>query len=636
MRSVLVITLLLGLAAPAAAEVTTVTVTSRATVADGAPFGAAGAYEKLVGTIEFALDPSNPRNQVIADLDRAARGGDGRVRFTSTLHVLRPVDPARGNGVLLFDIANRGRKVALGTFNRAPASNDPTAPGDFGDGFLLREGYTLVWVGWQFDVAAPLARVEAPAVVPDTPGPVRVTFIVNSRQAEAAPGDLPDYPAADPDDPAQTLTVRDRYWDAPVAIARGQWRILPGGGRPRIALDGGFEPGRVYEISYRAAGARVAGVGLAAIRDAASAFLRRDDVPVRGRAAYAFGLSQSGRFLRQFLRDGFNVDERGNKVFDAVWPHIAGAGLGSFNEPFAMPGYSSFPATRFPYTDREQRDAHGRSGGLLSGYRANQQPRVFYTNSSVEYWGQGRAAALTHVTADGTRDADVPDTVRIYLLAGSQHVPAAFPPARAAGQQPGNPVPHADVMRALLRALHQWTADGVRPPDSRYPTLGDQTLVRASNVRFPAIPGVADPRTIAGPGEVIAGRVEYLPFLVPQVDGDGNEVAGIRVPDVAVPLGTATGWNFRHESVGNPADIVALLGSYVPFAATRAAREARNDPRRSVEERYRSRADYLRRVEAAANDLVKRRYLLQDDVAGILKRAEAQWDHSVADAASTN
>jgi hypothetical protein len=636
MRTTLAIVLLLSLTAPARGEVTKVTVASRATVADGAPFGPVGAYEKLVGTIEFALDPDNARNQAIADLSRARREADGRVHFTSTLYVLRPVDPARGNGVLLFDIANRGRKVALGTFNRAPGSNDPTAPGDFGDGFLMREGYTLVWVGWQFDVPAPLTRVEAPPVVQDTPGTVRLTFIVNSRQEETSPGDLPQYPAADPDDPANTLTVRDRYWDTPVPVARTRWRILPGTGRPRLALDGGFDPGRVYEIAYRATGARVAGVGLAAIRDAASAFLRRDDVPVRGRAAYAFGLSQSGRFLRQFLKDGFNVDERGNKVFDAVWPHIAGAGLGSFNEPFAMPGYSSFPATRFPYADREQSDSLGRSGGILARYRPDQVPFVFYTNSSVEYWGQGRAAALTHLSPDGTRDAAIPETVRIYLLAGSQHVPAAFPPARAAGQQRGNPVPHDDAMRALLRALHRWTAQGVRPPDSRYPTLREQTLVRASNVRFPPIPGVSDPRTIAGPGEVVDGRVVSLPFLVPQVDGDGNELAGIRVPEVAVPLGTSTGWNFRHESVGNPADIVALLGSFVPFASTRAEREARNDPRRSIEERYRSRADFLRRVETAATELVKRRYLLQEDVAGILKRAEAGWAYATGAAASTN
>jgi hypothetical protein len=628
MRSMIVLALLaFVIASSAGAEVVRVNVASRTTVADGQAFGKTGPYEKLTGTIEFAIDPANPRNAVIADLARAPRDADGRVRFTSDFYVLKPVNAALGNGVLLFDIANRGRKIALGAFNRAPAANDPTTPRDLGDGFLMREGYTVVWVGWQFDVAPPLLRVEAP---PDTTGKtdtVRLTFIVNARQEEASPGDLPPYPPVDPDASTNALSVRDRFWDAPTVIRRDLWSVRVGNDRPRIALEGGFEPGRIYELSYAATGARVAGVGLAAIRDAAAAFLRRADMPVRGRSAYAFGLSQSGRFLRQFLVDGFNVDEGGNKVFDAVWPHIAGAGLGSFNEPFAMPGYSSFPATRFPFTDNEQRDARGRSGGILSAYRHDQMPRVFYTNSSVEYWGQGRAAALTHTSLDGTRDADVPDTVRIYLLAGSQHGPAAFPPARGAGQLLSNPVPHTDVMRALLRALQQWTANRVRPPDSRHPTLKDQTLVRAASVRFPAIPGVSDPRTIVGPGRQLDGRFAALPFLVPQVNADGNELAGIRVPEVAVPLGTATGWNFRSEAAGNSGDIVALLVSYIPFAKTRAEREASGDPRRSIEERYRSRADYLQRVSQAVDDLVRNRYLLAEDSKAVIERAAAQWDY---------
>jgi hypothetical protein len=614
--------------ATASAEVVKVSVSSRAPVADGQAFGKTGAYEKLIGTIEFAVDPAHPRNAVIADLARAPRGADGRVRFTSSVYVLRPVDPTRGNGVLLFDIANRGRKLALSLFNRAPASNDPTAPGDFGDGFLMREGYTVVWVGWQFDVAPTLTHVEAPALAGDESGLVQMTFVLNTRETEASPADLPAYPPVDLAAATNTLSVRDRFWDAATDLPRDQWRIAMRDGRPRVALTGGFDPGRIYELRYRATGGRVAGVGLAAIRDAASAFVHRADLPIRGSRAYAFGVSQSGRFLRQFLRDGFNVDERGAKVFDAVWPHIAGAGLGSFNEPFAMPGYSSFPATRFPFTDREQRDPRGRVAGILSGYSGDRMPRVFYTNSSVEYWGQGRAAALTHTSLDGTRDVRLPDPVRIYLISGSQHGPAPFPPPRGTGQSLANPVPHAEVMRALLRALHQWTANGVAPPDSRHPTLEDQTLVQAATVRFPAIPRVPDPRTIIGPAQIIDGRPSTLPFLVPQVDGDGNELAGIRLPEVAVPLGTATGWNFRSEAAGNPGDIVALLGSYIPFARTRVEREGAGDPRRGIDERYRSRADYLARVKGVVDDLVRRRYVLGQDVEAMITRAAAQWDYA--------
>jgi hypothetical protein len=611
--------------ASALAEVTKVTIASRAVVANGQPFGSVGPYEKLTGTIEFALDPAHPRNKAIVDLDAAPRGSDGKVHFTADLYVLQPVDAARGNGTLLFEIANRGRKGILGRFNRAGGSQDPTAPGDFGDGFLMKDGYTVVWVGWQFDVAAPGLRVIAPPA--DVSGRVRFSFIPDEKRAEIAPADLPQYPPVSTSDASATLTVRDRNWDTPTVIPRSAWRFAEGGGRLRVILDTGFEPGRVYEIDYPATGARVAGVGLAAIRDAASAFLHNADMPVRGRSAYVFGISQSGRFLRQFLHDGFNVDERDRRVFALVWPHIAGAGQGSFNERFATPGYSSFPATRFPYTDLEQRNAQGARDGILAAYKADQTPKVIYTNTSVEYWGQGRAAALTHTTIDGKSDAKVPENVRIYLLSGTQHGESAFPPSLGAGQVMGNPTPQANVMRALLRATHQWVASGVRPPDSRHPRLRDQTLVPATALRFPVIPALGDPRVIEGPGQMINAKFSALPFLVPQVDADGNEIGGIRVPEQSVPLATTTGWNFRAERIGNPTTIVALLGGYVPFARTRAERDARPDPRLSIEERYKGRDDYLQRVRAAATALVKERFILEEDVEDVVQRATRHWEY---------
>jgi hypothetical protein len=612
----------------ATAEVTKVTIASRAVVANGQPFGAVGPYQKLTGTIEFALDPANPRNKPIIDLDAAPRGGDGRVHFTADLYVLQPADPSRGNGTLLFEIANRGRKGILGRFNRANGSQDPTAPNDFGDGFLLKDGYTVVWVGWQFDVEAPSLRVAAPAV--NLPGRVRISFIPNDHRTEVAPADLPQYPPADPDDASATLTARDRFWDTPTVLPRRSWRLSIGDRRPRVVLDDGFEPGRVYEVDYAGSGARVAGVGFAAIRDAASAFLHNRDMPVRGRSAFVFGISQSGRFLRQFLHDGFNADERDRRVFDVVWPHIAGAGQGSFNERYAMPGYSSFPATRFPYTDLEQRNAQGARDGILAAYKPDQLPKVIYTNTSVEYWGQGRAAALTHTAIDGKTDATVPENVRIYLLSGTQHGESAFPPSFGNGQAMGNPTPQANVMRALLRAAREWAASGVRPPDSRYPRLGGGTLVPLAAVRFPAVPGLGDPRAIEGPGQIINGKFSSLPFLVPQVDADGNELAGIRVPEVSVPLATTTGWNFRAERIGNSKTIYALLGSYVPLARTRAERDARRDPRLSIEERYTGRDDYLRRIRAAANALVKERFILAQDIEDVVQRATRHWDYAVS------
>lgn len=550
-RMLLAVALALLTGTSALAEVTKVTITSQALVADGQPFGAAGPYEKLAGRIEFALDPANRHNRRIVDLDHAPRNADGRVTFSADLYVLRPVQSARGNGVLLFEVPNRGRKGLLTRFNSAPANSDPTTVADFGDGYLLREGYTLVWVGWEFDLAPPLLRLDAPAATRDgAPIADRTTvdIMVNSQAAEAALIDSAayapsHYAPADEANPADALTVRDRYWDRPAVIARDKWRFVRGkDGEPRVHLDGDFEPGRYYQVTFRAAGARVSGVGLAAIRDLASAFRYRSDLPIRGRSAYAFGASQTGRFLRQFLYDGFNADEHDRRAFDAVWSHIAGAARGTFNERFGIThSLSPFKVTRFPFTDLDQTDGDRRDG-LLSTYEPDQRPRVFYTNTSVEYWGSGRAAALTHTTLDGKKDAPLPDNVRIYLLAGTQHGEAAFPPPTTNGQQPENPLPQASVMRALLRGLHRGLETGAPPPESRYPRLADKTLVAIDAVRFPPVPGIGDPRRITAPARFLEGTTQPLPFLVPQVDRDGNELAGIRVPELVVPLATTTGW----------------------------------------------------------------------------------------------
>jgi len=623
------LTCALAIATDARAEVTKVTIANRTVVAGSQAFGQVGPYEKLTGTIEFALDPADKHNSRVVDLEHAARAADGRVHFSADLYVLRPVEAQKGNGALLFEIANRGRKGLLGRFNRgAGGSQDPMAAADFGDGFLMKEGYTLVWVGWQFDVQPPFVRIEAPAA--DVQGRVRYSFIVDAKQTDTSPADLPAYPPLDLNDRTASLTVRDRFWGTPTRINREKWRFNMQNSRVHIVFDEGFEPGRLYEIDYPAGGAKAAGVGMAAVRDAASAFRYRTDLPIRGRTAYIFGASQSGRFLRQFLHDGFNADEEDRRVFDLVWPHIAGAGQGSFNERFAAPGYNTFSATQYPFTDLAQTGPRGERDGILAAYRPNQVPKVIYTNTSVEYWGLGRSAALTHLTPDGTRDADLPENVRIYHLAGTQHGEAAFPPTPGTGQALGNPMPQGNVMRAILRAAYQWVESGTRPPDSRHATLRDQTLVQLKAIGFPAIPGVGDPRTIEGPGHLDEGHFAALPFLVPKVDADGNEVAGIRVPELVVPLATTTGWNFRAERVGNPTTLYALLGSYVPFARTKAEREARRDPRLSVEERYRDREDYLGRIRTAAASLVKDRFLLQEDIDDVVQRATRHWAYATA------
>ena len=662
-NSFLALSCVLLLPLTTSAEVTSVTVTSQTIVADGQSFGSTGPYERLVGRVEFALDPSDPHNVGIVDLNHARRDSDGRVRFSSDLYVLRPSDPSKGNGILLFEVANRGRRGLLARFNRAVRpSTDPTTDAEFGDGLLMRDGYTLVWIGWEFDVPAPLLRLDAPRVELPLGADDRLSaeLMYNDRSTEAFLIDDPAgrppiiYPPADPLGPADVLTVRDRFWQEGQIIARDRWRFIGGNTNlPKLQLDGGFEPGRYYRVTYRATGALVAGAGLAAIRDAASAFRYRTDLPIHGRAAYAFGNSQTGRFLRQFVYDGFNADERDRRVFDAIWIHIAGAARGSFNERFAIPTHGDvFRPTRFPFSDDEQVDVDGTRAGLQSRYRADQRPKIFYTNTPVEYWGGGRAAALTHTSIDGKQDLKPPDNVRIYLLAGTQHIEGAFPPpdrgrpaqsgttggagGRNNGQQLINPTPQIYVMRALLRALHAWTANGTAPPASQHPRLADRTLVAARDVRFPAIPGVADPRGIEEPARIIAGKVTPLPHLVPQVDADGNDIAGIRVPELAVPLATTTGWNFRDPSVGNPGVIYQLLGSYIPFARTSAERRANGDPRLSIEERYRHVDEYLRRISAVTSNLIRARYLLQEDFDDILARAKSHWAYATREANSNS
>jgi hypothetical protein len=629
LRVIAVVAFIMSSPSLALAEVVSVSISSRSPVADGQVFGSSGAYEKLTGTIEFALDPHDAHNATIVDLDRAPRASDGRVHFKADLYVLRPTDASKGNGVLLFEVSNRGRKGLLALFNNTAGSADPSTPDDFGNGFLMREGYTLVWVGWEFDVSPPLLHLEAPPAT-GVVGPITVPFIPDSPQNEIVLTDAPLYPPMDPDDPSARLTVRDRFWDQPVPIPHDRWRFVLGAGAPRIALDGGFMPGRIYEVTYVATGARVVGAGLAAIRDAASAFRYRSDLPIQGRSSYAFGMSQDGRFLREFLYDGFNVDERNRRVFDAVWSHIAGAARGSFNQRFGMPiSLGLFRPTQFPFSN-DPETYKGQRDGLLARYRADQRPKVIYTNTSIEYWGFGRAAALIHTSPDGQTDLTIPDDERIYFLAGTQHVQAVFPPSPSRGQQLPNPVPQREVMRALLRGLREWVSKGVRPPESRYPKLADGSLTPVKSVKFPAIPGVADPRTIVGPALATANGIEPLPFLVPQVDADGNELAGIRVPDLTVPMATNTGWNFRSPSIGNPGDIVMLMGSWIPFPTIPAERAARHDPRLSIEERYHNRDEYLQRLKAAAERLVRDRYLLDEDIANVIRRGEAQWDFLMA------
>jgi Alpha/beta hydrolase domain len=640
----------------AMAEVTRIEIATRADVLAGKAFGDTGPYEEIVGKVYYSLDPDNPHNKSIVDLDKAPRDAAGRVTFAADLFVLAPKDKSHGNGVALFDVLNRGRKNMLSAFNRSPPSFDPSAPLDLGDGFLMQQGYTLVWVGWQFDLPhrRGLMGLEAPPVLESgkpVVGQVTTTFTPNSNDPTYPLNDMgryadtTHYPPVDPASPANMLVVRDGFLAAPHVIPRDEWqfaRIKDG----QIALDssavylkGGFQPGHFYELSYQATGAVVAGVGLAALRDLASAVKYRQDIPITARYVYAFGPSQDGRLLREFLYEGFNADEQDRRSFDAVMAHIAGAARGGdFNSRFARPnGLGFFVASLFPYLDLDQKDpATGRTDGIETKLTREQRPKIFYTNSSGEYWGGGRAAALTHTTLDGSEDAKTPDNVRTYLFAGTQHVPGGYLPSQGAGAQKPNGNQYSFAQRALLVALDRWVRDNIEPPQSAHPQLGDKTLVPRDQIAFPAIPDIHSPLTIPAGyrADLAEPQTHALPLLVPQVDADGNELSGIRLPNVAVPLATYTGWNFRSPSIGQPDELLPLTGSFIPFPVTKAAQEAAHDPRLSIEERYGNRERYQALVTEAAAKLVQQRYLLNQDVPPVVERALATWDEITAGALS--
>lgn len=614
----------------ASAEVTRVEIATRTDV------GASG-YEKIVGTVHFAIDPKLAGNRVIVDLDRAPINADGRVEFSSDLYILKPKDARAGNGAALLEVSNRGGRGLVSSFNRG-GTRDPATEADLGDRFLMREGFTLVSVGWEFDVprTSGLMRIEVPVATEGgkpISGVVHAAFVLDAVAREYTVSDLAAYVPSDPDGQDSRLTVRAAAMEAQgTEIPRTRWRL---NGRA-IVLEGGFEAGKVYEIFYRATNPPVAGLGFAALRDTAAWLKHQPDALAPARFVYAFGSSQSGRFLRDFLYQGFNTDERNRPAVDAVWAHIAGAARIDLNRRWSLPReLGAYSATAFPFADSVQSDpVSGARDGLLDNPRSTHAPKIFYTNTAVEYWGGGRVAALTHTDPTGAADIALPENVRSYFLAGAQHGPGRFPPAAATTtEQRANPLDYWWSMRALLPALHRWVKDGVAPPASAIPTLREGTLVPVATVAFPALAGVASPRALTAGSRAEnsylakkGGAGAAMPLLVPQVDADGNDRAGIRLPDVAVPLATYTGWNFRRPASGAPVDLVALVGSWIPLPATRATGAAANDPRRSVEERYASRAEYLDKVKAAAGALVTQGFLLEGDVAPILQRAGAQWD----------
>ena len=647
--------------------VTRLEITSQKPFAGGQSFGDVGPYTQIDGIAHLAVDPLHPANETIADIKLAPRNAQGLVEFSADFRILRPDDPAKGNRRLLLDVLNRGKALALRNINSAP-DIAPDAPLDPGDGFLMRQGYSVVWCGWQHDVpdAPGLLRIHAPEAMEDgkpISGRIVVTFQPNAQVQSQYLSDRMHraYPADRLEDWESVMTVQDDEDAREHVIPRKQWWFAKMEDGRRIPdpcyvhLDGGFQPGKVYQVIYTTTGAPVVGLGLLATRDIASHLRFEGSSGAAGTGelehAYAFGVSQSGRFLRSFLYHGVNYDEADRAVFDGFIPHVAGGKRGEFNQRFAQP---SSQATRsvnslFPFADLPQTDPDtGLTDGLLFRLASQGElPKVMSTYTSSEYWaGHG---ALVHTDVEGTYDVDPPEAVRVYAFAGTQHALGGLPltDVDAAdgyrGTHAFNCIEYRSLLRAALSNLDRWVTDGTAPPPSQHPRIANGTAVTPAEAApaLEPVPGVKLPKPVRkftrldfGPDPGVPTVVPATigrdyPCLVSQVDADGNEVSGIRLPLVSVPLATHLGWNRRHADIGGEGQILStggasggtLRGSSIPFAATRSEREASGDPRPSIEERYESRRAFLDQIEAAARQLVADGYLLEQDVQPLLSQA---------------
>jgi len=659
-----------GVAAPAYARITRVEIaTVQSPSFDGLSFGASGRYEKLAGRFFGEVDPADPLNALIADIGLAPRNARGMVEYSGNFLIIRPVDASKGNHRLLFEINNRGNVLSFGLLNDAARnSNDPSTAADAGNGFMMRRGYTLVWGAWDAvsgarpDVGGGPFLLDAPvALNPDGStivGPSLEEFAVDDDSTSVEPL---TYLAASLDTGNAVLTFRARVDDEPIPVPANQWRYDADGASISLMPEGTkFKPGMLYELVYPAKNPKVAGLGFAATRDLA-AFLRYADAddaghpnPLAGavRQVYTTCVSQPCRFMRDFVALGFNqdagapLDEGGHrlrhKVVDGVLNWVGGASGVFLNYRFAQPFRTHrqhiarwYPEFQFPFAYQTTTDSvTGRTDGLLRRCSASDTcPKIIEADSDNEYWAKD--GALAHID---TKGRDLPDAkdVRIYLIAGRPHgdgVPVSGP---GICQEPRNPLVGNPAMRALLAVLDAWAAEGVEPPDSMAPRARDGTLVGPAQqeVGFPQIPGVRYTGRMHegdlmdfGP-EASEGILTVLPphrlgspypALVPKTDADGNTLTGVRLPDIAAPVATYTGWNLRKDPPDEGCD---GSGMVIPFARTKAERMESGDPRLSLEERYPDHGSYVRSLSASAHDLERRRLLLDEDAERYIKAAE--------------
>jgi hypothetical protein len=679
-RALAAVVIAAGIGACGGAQARLVRINAEAPVVIDLPvFGATGPYLKIAGTFEGELDPADSHNATIADIELAPRAG-GKVRYTSTFMILRPVDLAKGNRRLFYDFGNRGNKRILEWLNDAKESNDPTGAAEFGNGFLMRAGYSVAWSGRDGDVTPGPHKLSITLPVAATPdgtpitGPVVAELI--PANADGTRFRLP-YPASATAPGNGILTVRQHEADAKVKVAG--WSFV---NEREIALPAPARVQWIYEFVYEAKDPKVMGIGHAASRDFVS-FLKyadKDDAgnpnplalgdlrarlgeeraPANLDAVYTWGRSQGGRVQRDFIRYGFNQDEAGRMVFDGMMPYATGSGGNMWmNFRFSQPTVSAQQHSRrlshepeLPHTFAVMKDPlTGETSGTLQSCLASDScPKIFNIESANEYWN--KSSSLNHTDAYGAdlRTEDLEGSVRHYFIASIQHntvFDLTARPARAC-QQLVNPLYNGPVFRALSVALDQWVRFGVRPPDSVVPQARSGTLVPPEAVQFPAIPATAyegwpklpavefNPRAMNVNLLIDFSKTPPQPkgphyvTLVPQVDRDGNDLGGIRLPYLAAPLGTFTGWALIKQEFGGEApDICGQLGQFIPFANTKAERLAASDPRLSIEERYPSQDAYVRAVKEAAAELVRARILLIEDhdrmVEAALQKGTGLW-----------
>jgi len=622
---------------PVAARVVSVKITSRTPFASGATFGNSGAYETLRGTVLFEVDPSDSRNKVVFDLDKATPGSNGKVQFSADFFILKPVDLTKGNGSLLAEVPNRGSKNALAFFNDAPGTanaNNPSVAVDAGNGFLLRQGYSVAWVGWSSGIPAGGDRLTAQFPVamqngqPIT-GPV-LTVYWDAEFGGATPFTLPlsgyslfnSIPSVSTDQAAAQAELRVRPSDSVrpsgpaipdgTVVPTSQWSFAkcPTGppGTPSttdICLAGGFQNNQVYEIVYQGTGSPVSGLGYVTTRDFVS-YLRKGTVDDSGTANPLVGVSRtlchgfsiSGQYLRDFVYQGFNEDEQGQKVCDAMMVHSAGGQKAALNYRFTSdPNSTPFrsqhanrgsPETNFPRTYGMRTDPlSGKTDGLLK--RPETDPKIMHVNSSTEYWE--RRGSLLDTDENGLTDIADSSNVRSYLIAGTQHstTKGALPTFSVGSrqcQQLSNPFHRGSIMRALLVSLDGWVRTGVAPPASQGPKIADKTLAVSdqATIGFPAIQGVTFNGLLNGSGDRDfgprvtnnSGIIDNLrppvlsshKLLAPTVDAIGNDKAGIRHPFVEAPTATLTGWSLRRAEFAD-GDLCDAAGMMIRCGAPR-------------------------------------------------------------------